>query len=145
MNIIFLIKPKCDTAYLCKNDSVRQGLEKMRFHQYTALPVIDENGMYCGTVTEGDFLRYILNQRLENGTLSCDIRSTEHDKVSILIRNEFNPSVNIYATMQDLLKRVMEQNFVPVIDDRGVFVGIITRKDIINYFTTQFPNPQTTQ
>ncbi len=134
MNIIFLIKPKCSTAYLLKNDTVRQGLEKMRFHRYTALPVIDEDGSYQGTVTEGDFLRYILLNHTVEETLSCDIRSTEGSKVSALIRKDFNPSVNIYATMEDLLERVMDQNFVPVVDDRGVFVGIITRKDVIGYF-----------
>ena len=36
--------------------------------------------------------------------------------------------------MDNLLNMVMEQNFVPVVDDRGMFIGIITRKDIIKYF-----------
>ena len=42
--------------------------------------------------------------------------------------------MKVSATMDDLLQRVMDQNFVPVIDDRNVFVGIITRKDVIGYF-----------
>ena len=27
----------------------------------------------------------------------------------------------------------MNQNFVPVIDDRKVFIGIVTRRDILQY------------
>ena len=106
----------------------------MHYHHYTAIPVIDHNGVYQGTMTEGDFLWYILNRNRENDAIHCDIRTTEHTDISGLIRKDFNPPVNIYASMEDLLQRVMDQNFVPVIDDRGVFVGIITRKDVIRYF-----------
>ena len=60
MNILFLLKPKCNVAYLNQSDTIRQGLEKMRHHGYTAIPVIDDNGIYVGTITEGDFLWNIL-------------------------------------------------------------------------------------
>lgn len=135
MNIVFLIKPKCNTAFLYTDDSIRQGLEKMHYHKYTAIPVIDHEGIYHGTITEGDFLWHILGRNIQEASLSCDIRTTEHDFVADLLRPSFHPPVNIYATMDDLLQRVMEQNFVPVVDDRGVFVGIITRKDVIGYFS----------
>lgn len=134
VNIIFLIKPKCDTAFLYTTDSVRQGLEKMYYHKYTAIPVIDHNGLYHGTITEGDFLWNVLEKSPESTVLSKDIRSLEHRSVADLLRLDFNPPVRISATMDDLLQRVMDQNFVPVVDDRGVFVGIITRKDVISYF-----------
>ena len=134
MNIIFLIKPKCDTAYLYTDDSVRQGLEKMYYHKYTAIPVIDHDGIYRGTITEGDFLWNVLGKNSVNAVLQQDIRSLEYQSVSDLLRPDFNPPVKVSATMDDLLQRVMDQNFVPVIDDRNVFVGIITRKDVIGYF-----------
>ena len=110
MNIIFLIKPKCDTAYLYTDDSVRQGLEKMYYHKYTAIPVIDHDGIYCGTITEGDFLWNVLGKNPVNAALQQDIRCLEHQSVSDLLRPDFNPP------------------------DRNVFVGIITRKDVIGYF-----------
>ena len=134
MNIIFLIKPKCDTAFLYTDDSVRQGLEKMFYHKYTAIPVIDHEGIYHGTITEGDFLWNILGKVPKKSSLTQDIRNLEHHAVSDLIRADFNPPVRVTGTMDDLLQRVMDQNFVPVVDDRGVFVGIITRKDVIGYF-----------
>ena len=86
MNIIFLIKPKCDTAYLYTDDSVRQGLEKMYYHKYTAIPVIDHDGIYCGTITEGDFLWNVLGKNPVNAALQQDIRSLEHQSVSDLLR-----------------------------------------------------------
>ncbi len=134
MNIAFLLKPKCDTAYLYTTDTIRQGLEKMHYHHYTAIPVIDPEGYYHGTITEGDFLWHVLETAGGKTPVPFDIHQAEHEHVSDLLRTEFNPSVQICATMEDLLKRVMDQNFVPVIDDRGIFVGIITRKDVIGYF-----------
>ena len=35
--------------------------------------------------------------------------------------------------MEDLLAKAINQNFVPVLDDKGSFIGIVTRKDIIRY------------
>ena len=36
--------------------------------------------------------------------------------------------------MEDLLEKTLNQNFVPVVDDLNHFIGIITRKDVIQYF-----------
>ena len=129
MNVIFLLRPKSAVAFINSKSSIRQGLEKMRFHGYKALPVIDDEGRYVGTVTEGDFLWYII----DNG-MPGDIR--EHEDVSIMdiIKPDRNQSVRINASMQELLALAVEQNFAPVIDDRDVFVGLVTRSDILKYF-----------
>ena len=41
--------------------------------------------------------------------------------------------VHADADMENLLDRAINQNYVPVIDDKGSFIGIITRKEIIKY------------
>ena len=35
--------------------------------------------------------------------------------------------------MEDLVDKALNQNFVPVVDDRGVFIGIVKRKAIIQF------------
>ena len=45
--------------------------------------------------------------------------------------------VSINSSMDDLVKLIVDQNFVPVVDDRGVFIGIITRKAVINYLLSK--------
>lgn len=52
--------PKVSTVFLHENDTVRQGLERFTRHGYTAVPVLNENEQYVGSVTEGDFLRHLL-------------------------------------------------------------------------------------
>ena len=39
--------------------------------------------------------------------------------------------------MEHLVASAMNQNFVPVVDDLGNFIGIVTRKDIIRYLSHQ--------
>lgn len=130
MNILFLLKPKATVAFLYDDCTVRQGLEKMKAHGYTAIPVITREGEYIGTVSEGDFLWYILSLGKENQ----NIKSMEDCFVRDILRNLRDTPVRVTETIDALLLRVMDQNFVPVIDDRGMFIGIITRKDVIKFF-----------
>ena len=125
MNVLMLLKPKDTVKYIYDTNTLRQGFEKMRAHSYTAIPVISEDGTYVGTVSEGDFLYYIVD--LQNSA----IREKEKHRVKDIIRKNFNPAVKIDVSMDELLNRAVNQNFVPVVDDRGTFIGIVTRQDVI--------------
>ena len=125
MNVISLLIPKNDAAFIYDNCTLRQGLEKMKVHGYTAIPVLTQDGMYAGTVSEGDFLWNILDEN------DNSIKSKENMLISDIIRDGFNPSANIYITMDELLQRSIQQSFIPVTDDRGYFIGIVTRQKII--------------
>lgn len=129
MNVIKLLKTKDTVKYIYSKNTLRQGLEKMRANSYTAIPVITkEDGKYVGTVSEGDFLYYILDVGSE------EMKEQEKYYVSDILRKNFNPAVRIDVTMDELLERAMQQNFIPVVDDTGTFIGIVTRQDIIKYF-----------
>lgn len=134
MNVAFFLTLKSDVVCIYDNCSVRQGLEKMRSHGYTAIPVITRENKYVGTVSEGDFLWYIVKKQTETGEFEqMDIRNLEHVYIRDILKPERNPSVPITATIEDLLTRAMRQNFIPVTDDLGSLVGIVTRKTIIKY------------
>ena len=136
MNIAYLLKPKSSVAYLQDTNTIRQGLEKINHHGYTAVPVLTEDGRYAGTVSEGDFLWYIIKG--ENGEVrQVEIKSVECTRVRDILRQGKNPPVHVTATVEELLGRVLEQNFVPVVGARGYFMGIITRRDVIQYFYAQ--------
>ena len=128
MNVIMLLKPKTTVQYIFEDNTLRQGLEKMRAHSYTAIPVISQDGKYVGAVSEGDSLYYILAQR------HTSLKAKEKHLVRDIMREGFNPAVRIDVTMDELLERAMRQNFVPVTDDFDTFIGIVTRQDIIRNF-----------
>ena len=104
---------------------------KFRSCGYTALPVINRDGIYVGTVSEGDFMRTMLDNHLYS------VEAQEDYVIADLIRKGWNPPLRVTAPMDELLLQVMEQNFLPIVDDRGCFAGIITRRDIISWFCKQ--------
>ncbi len=134
MNVLFLLKIKNDVKYLYDDNSVRQGLETMRIHGYTAIPVISRNGDYVGAISEGDFLWHILDEN------AAGIKSQEHCRVGDIVRKDYMPPVSVSATAEELIERATNQNFVPVVDDRNKFIGIVTRRDIIRYFVENSGN-----
>lgn len=132
MNIAFFITSKKDVAFLYDDFTLRQGLEKMKYHKYTAIPVIARDGKYVGTVSEGDFLWYLYDKQLiKNETNEKRISKTPLKE--IIKTNKYSP-VSITASIDELISTALNQNFVPVVDDYGSFIGIVSRKEIIKYF-----------
>ena len=127
MNVLFFLTPKSEVAYIYDDQTLRQVLEIMEYHRYTAVPVINKQGKYIGTITEGDMLWGIKNE------YNLSLRGAEHMPVTTIPRRSDNRPVSIDATMEDMIDKALNQNFVPVVDDQENFIGIITRRDIIKY------------
>lgn len=129
MNILLFLTPKKDVAYLYDDYSVRQALEKMEYHRYSSIPIISRNGNYIGTLTEGDILWYVKNHH------NLDLFAAENDKMIQIPRYHDNQAVPATSDLTDIFQAAMNQNFIPVVDDDGTFIGIITRKNIFNYLS----------
>ena len=128
MNIAFFLIPKNEVIYLPLNCTMRQALEKMEYHRYTAVPVIDELGQYAGTITEGDLLWKMKNSP------GLTFARTEKVMIKDIPFRIKNTPVHIDAEIEDLLSLAIAQNFVPVVDDSEIFIGIIRRREIIEYY-----------
>jgi CBS domain-containing protein len=136
MNVAHFLIPKSQVGCIYDDNTLRQGLEKMKRSGFTALPVVTRENRYVGTVSEGDFLWYLVQEQKQTGdTLrKVPIQSVEDVVVRDVLRIDRNPPVRITAGIDQLVERAMNQNFIPVIDDLGSFIGIVTRKDIIRHF-----------
>jgi CBS domain-containing protein len=128
MNILFFLKPKATLEYVEENYTLRQTMEKMEVHRYTSIPIITKKGEYLGTLSEGDILWHFKQLG------EFDLQRSEQVKITDIKRHKDNAPIKINANIQDLLNVSKSQNFVPVIDDRNMFIGIVTRQDIITYF-----------
>lgn len=129
MNLLFFLKPKHEVSVVQIDSTLRQAIEKLKTSGFAAIPVIDDNGIYRGTVTEGDILYAILNEDSP--------KAWERMALSSILRCEYNPPVSISAELDDLFQSAVTQNFIPVVDDRQTFIGIITRQDILRYFAAE--------
>ena len=133
-NILFFLTPKAMCSYLYDDYTMRQALEKMEATGFAALPILNRRGEYRGTLTEGDLLWALKNM------CYMDMRQAEARRIMEISRRKDNVPVRITASMHDLIDRASNQNFVPVVDDYGAFIGLITRKAIIQYCRDQlFP------
>lgn len=128
MNIMFFLKPKSEVAHIYDDDTVRQVLERMEYHRYSCIPMLNRQGKYVGSITEGDLLWWL------KGNHNLNLKLAEMVSIQEVGRRLDYKPVRAEAKMEDLMEKAMEQNFVPVVDDQGYFSGIITRKDIIGYF-----------
>lgn len=128
MNILFFLTPKSDVAFIYEDETLRQALEKMEHHKYSAIPIISMKGKYIGTITEGDMLWGIKNK------FNLSLKEAERVPVTVIDRRQDNRPVSASSNMEDLIDKALNQNFVPVVDDQKNFIGIITRKDILKYF-----------
>ena len=126
-NILFFLIPKALCAYLHDDYTVRQALEKMEAANLGALPILNRRGEYRGTLTEGDLLWGIKNM------CYMDIRQAEAHRIMEISRRKDHRPVRVTTNMHDLVERASTQNFVPVVDDYGAFIGIVTRSSIIRY------------
>lgn len=124
-NILFLLIPKNSVDFLYDDFTVRQALEKMRERRYSTIPVIErKTGAYLHSLREGDFLYYLA----ETGYSFDELH--QYPLSSVKPSRTIKP-VGVNEEIQSLYDVIIDQNFVPVTDDQGVFIGIVTRKAVM--------------
>lgn len=127
-NILSLLTPKASLVYLTKDMTIRQAFEKMRVHRYTAIPIINKkDGRYIGSITEGDLLYNLFDEN------NSSIKDLENIKISSIIRKNFMPAMKVDMSMDELIRLITIQNYVPIVDDRNILMGIVTRSSLMKY------------
>lgn len=124
-NVLLLLTPKKQVACLDEKMNLRQALEKMRAHGYSSIPLLSVSGEYIGTISEGDLLWYIVNEDV------MDLQALEDVSIMKLVRKKHMPPVKVDADINELVDNIVNFNFVPVVDDRNVLMGIVTRKKVM--------------
>ena len=127
MNVLFFLTPKNKVEYVYDYYSMRQALEKMQYHKYSAIPVLNKTNEYVGTISEGDLLWYIKENE------NFNLKDAENIMISNIKRSRDIKPIKVTCEMNNLISLFINQNFVPVIDDYNKFIGIFTRKDVITY------------
>jgi len=127
MNILFFLTPKNDVAFIYSDANLREAIDLMEAHGYSALPILTKQGRYAGTLTEGDLLWGMKKYT------NLNLKEAEHIFIHDFERKADYIAVAADSDMKDLISRAMSQNFVPVVDDQNKFIGIITRRSIIEY------------
>ena len=132
--LLSFLTPKNETMTIPFNSTVRQVIERMDYHKFTIVPLLDDSGHYIGTISEGDILRFIKNEK------KFDMEAAQDCHISQIERYRSYGAVKIDTSLETLRDTLLNQNFVPVIDDRDMFIGIIKRKSVMEYFFKKYKN-----
>ena len=116
MNILFFLSPKQDLMYVYDDFTLRQTLEKWENNRYASIPVLNRKGEYVGTLTEGDILWGLKKYH------GLDLEAAEDIPISEFAHKRDYKAVTVTTSMDELVEAAMSQNFVPVVDDRGIFI-----------------------
>ena len=134
MNIFRFIVPKSSVEYVFDTNTVRQALEKMRYHRYVAIPVLTEEGVYVGTLRSEDIFRYFIDGK------RSDYKSGEKDTVMKILDKNYLAPLPHNASVNELFEMVKEHNFAPVVDDRSCFIGLVLRRDVLDFLLEYYEN-----
>ena len=127
MNIFRFIRPKSSVEYVYDTSTVRQALEKMRYHHYVAIPVISEDGVYVGTLRSEDIFGYFVDGKKQSA------HQAEKDTVTKILDKEYLKPLLHSASVNELFEVALERNFAPVVDDRNCFIGLVLRRDVLDF------------
>nr|WP_036719654.1 CBS domain-containing protein [Paenibacillus sp. JCM 10914] len=130
MRISDFLFAKDKVAYIHATANMQEAMDMLEKSHYSAIPVIDENDKYVGTLSEGDLFWKMKN------TPGLTFDNLDTVQVSDINRRIYNECVSIQANLDDMLELAADQNFVPVVEEGEIFIGIIRRKDIIEYYTS---------
>ena len=132
MNVLFLLTPKANLTYIYEDYTIRQALERMEAGRYASIPILRRSGEYVGTITEGDLLWAIKNHYMMN------MKDAEGRPVMEVPRRKDDLPVKVTTSARELLEMAVDQNFVPIVDDKDSFIGIVTRQRIMRYGMEQY-------
>ena len=97
-------------------------LEVMNNEKHNAYPISDKKGRLVGIITKSDIEDILLNSKIENLSVN---RIMETNPITVY------PTDNLYVAYYRLHENSTE--WAIVVDRRQKIVGIITRKDILNF------------
>lgn len=123
MNILMLLTPKKNVTFLLVDQTIEEGLKVLQKIRYSSIPLLNNKGKYVGSLTEGDLLWHMENNN-----------NSRSDKLGSISRLRDNKEQKVSANLDEIFITSLGQNFIPISDDRGYFIGIITRSAIINYY-----------
>lgn len=128
MDLLHFTIQKHNVVYAYDDLNLKEVYDLLENNHYTAIPVITRNGLYVGTITEGDILRFLINNENLKREDALSV------KISTVTRLRDLEAIEQNSKIQDLILKSTNQNFVPIVDENNYFIGIVTRKEIINYF-----------
>jgi acetoin utilization protein AcuB len=115
-----------------KDADILTAQEKLFKHRIRHLPVVEENNLLIGIVTDRDIRSALPSSQLADQDNFEKIASYKIE--NIMTKNPV--SISPLDTIQDALLLLQKKRFgaLPVVDDHGKLIGIISTRDLLREF-----------
>ena len=131
MNILFFLTPKSEVIYVYDDATLYKAVQLFAERGYTSIPVISKSGKYVGTINSNDVLGCVA----DNFNLS--MKEAADFPLKNIRRLRDNKAVRANCEIETIIENIINQNFVPVVDDDDNFIGIITRKEVVKWLDSE--------
>jgi CBS-domain-containing membrane protein len=126
-----------DVVTVAPDSPLKQAARLMFRHRVSGLPVVDDTDRLVGMITEADFLRLQVEREIsaEHG-FAGPHPITEAERVSEVMSKgviTVDPEMSLGEAAR--IMTVQEIKRLPVVDDEGKLLGIISRMDIVALYT----------
>jgi CBS domain-containing protein len=128
MNVAFFLTPKSEVAFVSVGATLDEALVTMQRSGHPTLPVLRGDGSYLGTVSEATLLVALLHAEIDHQPVPHE------EPLAALPVDHACPVLGVGASIESVLLRVVDHSFLPVVDDRGAFIGIVRRRDVVSHF-----------
>ena len=89
---------------------------------YSRVPVVTEDNRFVGTIGLNEIIQYQAENELTDEELQQDI--------SLIAKRDVATVKEDYE-LADVLRKLIDESFLPVLGENDAFLGIITRKSIL--------------
>ena len=126
------LTPARNLAVLIDTHNVDHAILVLSQISYTRVPVVTDQMKYVGTISLTDILSYQMKHDYSDEVfLSMDI---------VHMTKKDGERLGKDYTVTEVLHKLVEESFLPVVSEDGVFEGIITRKSILKAINSLMHN-----
>lgn len=117
------LTPAEDVAVFIDTHNTDHVLLLLARNGFSRVPVITKDKTYVGTISVSDIVNYQLQHNYSNEKMAdLDIAHMVNGKIG---------TVSVDADLTEVMHKLVDYPFLPVLDSEQTFVGIITRKSIL--------------
>lgn len=126
------LTPARNLAVLIDTHNVDHAILVLSQISYTRVPVVTDQMKYVGTISLTDILSYQMKQDYSDEVFSSMdiVHMTKTD----------GERLGKDYTVTEVLHKLVEESFLPVVSEDGIFEGIITRKSILKAINSLMHN-----
>lgn len=119
-----LITPKSRVITLYSEMTIREAVDKLSKGRFQMVPVLEkDSGRYLYSLAASDLLKHIVALGSYEKAIGDPISSVPVERLIIPCKSDIS--------MNALVDLLANQNYVPLVDEGGIFSGIITRKKVL--------------